>query len=115
MIAVSPDSPYRLRKMQKKFDFPLLSDYHLETAMSFGIVYRLDEKQARKYKKKYGADLRKMKGETGYNLPVPGVFVVDTTGKIEFTYVNPDRSMQLSMGLLFEAAKMLKAHRSPEH
>jgi peroxiredoxin len=109
VLAISPDSPYKLRKYQKKYDFKLLSDYHLETAMSFGIVYRVDKTIAKKVKIKYGAELRQVKGEDTYNLPVPGVFVVDTEGKIQFQYVNPNYEAMLSMGLLLEAAKMLTA------
>jgi peroxiredoxin len=85
----------------------LLSDYHLEAARAFGLAYRLSKDSAMKIKKKYGADLRHIKGEEHYNLPVPGVFIVDTRGKIHFQYVNPNIEAQLSSGLLIEAAKMV--------
>ena len=109
IIAISPDSPHKLKKSttQKHLKYLLLSDYHLEAARSFGLAYRLSVKDARKIQKKYGTELRHVKGEKMYNLPVPGVFIVDTKGRIHFQYVNPDFESQLSPGLLLEAAKMV--------
>ncbi|MFT5451000.1 MAG: peroxiredoxin [Enterobacterales bacterium] len=109
ILAISPDSPHKLQKSTKKkhLNYMLLSDYHLEAARSFGLAYSLSKEGAMKIKKKYGADLRHIKGEELYNLPVPGVFIVDTQGKIHFQYVNPDIETQLSSGLLIEAAKMV--------
>lgn len=109
IIAISPDSPHRLLKSRKKqrLNYMLLSDYHLEASQAFGLAYRLSNKDAKEYKKKYGAELRHVEGEEQYNLPVPGVFIVGTGGKIHFQYVNPDLTTQLSTGLLLEAAKMV--------
>lgn len=109
VLAISPDSPHKLQSSAKKkhLNYMLLSDYHLEAARSFGLAYRLSKEGAMKIKKKYGADLRHIKGEDHYNLPVPGVFIVDTQGKIHFQYVNPNIEAQLSSGLLIEAAKMV--------
>ena len=109
IIAISPDSPHKLIKSRKKrrLNYLLLSDYHLEASRAFGLAYRLTNKEAKRYKKKYGAELRHVKGEEQYNLPVPGIFIVDTTGQIHFQYVNPDLETQLSSGMLLEAAKMV--------
>jgi len=109
ILAISPDSPHKLLKSVKKknLNYMLLSDYHLEAARLFGLAYRLSKLDGMKIKRKYGADLRHIKGEKLYNLPVPGVFIVDTQGKIHFQYVNPNIEAQLSSGLLIEAAKMV--------
>jgi len=119
IVAISPDSPHKLLKSRKKkhLNYLLLSDYHLEAARSFGLAYRLSPKEAKIFKKKYGAEFRQVKGEKKYNLPVPGVFMLDTSGKIHFQYVNPDFKSQLSPGLLLEAAKMVASHtkKKPSH
>jgi len=109
IVAISPDSPYKLQKSRKKkhLNYLLLSDYHLEASRAFGLAYRLNPEQAKKYKKKYGAEFRHIKGEKMYNLPVPGAFIIDTDGRIHFQYVNPDFSAQLSSAVLLEAAKMV--------
>ena len=109
VLAISPDSPHKLQRSakNKQLNYVLLSDYHLEAARAFGLAYRLSKDSAMKIKKKYGADLRHIKGEDHYNLPVPGVFIADTQGKIHFQYVNPNIEAQLSSGLLIEAAKMV--------
>jgi len=109
IIAISPDSPYKLIKSRKKkhLNYLLLSDYHLEAARLFGLAYRVSALDAKKFKKKYGAELRHLKGVESYNLPVPGTFIVDTKGKIHFQYVNPDLKTQLSNTMILEAAKMV--------
>ncbi len=109
LIGISPDSPRRLIKTRKKqkLNFMLLSDYHLDAARGFGIAYRLTKKEERLARKKYGADLRYIKGEEGYNLPVPGFFIVDTQGIIHFQYVNPNLKQQMTTDFLLSAAQMV--------
>lgn len=41
-------------------------------------------------------------------LPVPSIFVTDTSGKIAFEYINPDYKTRLSPGLLLAVLKELK-------
>ena len=40
-------------------------------------------------------------------LPVPSIFVVDTSGKILFEYINPDYKTRLSSSLLLAVLKNL--------
>jgi peroxiredoxin len=43
----------------------------------------------------------------GY-LPVPSVFIVDTSGKIAFEYINPDYKTRISADLLLAVLEQLK-------
>jgi peroxiredoxin len=47
-------------------------------------------------------------GQNNGLLPVPSLFVVDTSGKILFEYINPDYKMRISPGLLLAVLKELK-------
>ena len=51
------------------------------------------------------------KNSAGFNesyLPVPSVFVVDTSGIIEFEYINPNYKTRLGADFLLAVLKVLK-------
>ncbi|PWK47843.1 peroxiredoxin-like family protein [Pleionea mediterranea] len=118
LVAISPELPDNLKKMQSERDlsYTLLSDFRIEVARAFGLAFRMKDKTADMYKEKLNADLQKFKGEQKYNLPVPGVFVVDTDGVIQFSYVNPNYAVRLHPELLLKAAEVaLKGENVRKH
>lgn len=103
IVAVSPDSPENLQVTEdkNKLEYSLYSDGDGKFIQSLGIAFKAPEK--------YAGMLNKSSG--GLNdgfLPVPSVFVVDTSGKIMFEYINPDYKTRLSAGLLLAVLKELK-------
>jgi peroxiredoxin len=103
IVAISPDSPENLQitDNKDKLDYSLYSDGDGKFIQSLGIAFKAPEK--------YAGMLNKSSG--GLNegfLPVPSVFVVDTSGKIQFEYINPDYRTRLSAGLLLAVLKELK-------
>jgi peroxiredoxin len=104
LIAVSPDQASELFKSVKKneLDYLLLSDAKAELINAFGIGFTLDAMTREKYAG-YGIDLEKASGQKHYVLPVPSVFVLDGSGKIQFQYVNPDYSVRLSSKVIIAA------------
>ncbi len=73
----------------------------------FGIAWRTPEEMREQYKG-YGIDLAKASGEEHGLLPVPAIFLVDTDGRVLFSYVNPDYKVRLEPAILLAAAQSLK-------
>ncbi len=105
IVAVSPDSPENLKgsadKNQLKYD--LYSDGDGKLTKAMGIAFQAPERSTEMLKKWSGG------ANEGF-LPVPSVFVVDTSGIIKFEYINPDYKTRLSSDLLLAVLKALKNH-----
>jgi peroxiredoxin len=54
----------------------------------------------------YGIDLDATTGEGLHELPVPSVFIIDTTGIIRYVYSNPDYTVRLGADALWAAARL---------
>ena len=109
IIGISPDSPAELAKTigKNKLDYTLLSDSKATAIDAMGLGYVVDAETLGKLKG-YGIDLEKSSGETHHILPVPAVYLVDKTGQINFSYVNPNYKVRLDQGVLLAAAKAYK-------
>ncbi len=87
IIAVSADAPTDARDTaeQRGLTFTLLSDQKMVGSRALGLAWQ----------------------DTSNNrvLPVPGVFVLDQKGKIQFEYINPDYRVRLDVEVLSSAAK----------
>jgi peroxiredoxin len=81
----------------------LLSDNQLEAARAFHIAYHLDDAMIAK-QREYGVDLEATTGTKLHELPVPSVFIIDTSGIIRFVYSNPDYTVRLGADALRAAA-----------
>jgi peroxiredoxin len=114
IVFLSTDRPEILYSSLKAADihYTLLSDSHLEAAKAFHVAYHLDDATIAK-QKQYGVDLEKTTGTTLHELPVPSVFIIDTTGTIRYVYSNPDYKVRLASDALLTAAQPY-APRSPK-
>ena len=112
LIAISPDEPAHLKKTldDQALDYTLLSDSGAEAIRGFGIGYQVDA-DTREKLAGYGIDLQARSGESHHVLPVPGVFVVDGAGTVQFAYVHPDYSVRLPQDVVLAAAKAVKEQR----
>lgn len=110
IIAISPDSPQRLQqqKTSNEFNAMLLSDQNLEATRAFGVGYFLDDETAGMYRNKLGAVLTTMQGTDKVVLPVPAAYIVDSTGLVQFQYVNPNYRVRVPPLLLYYAAKLTR-------
>ena len=59
----------------------------MKLAVALGVAYQVDKATVKKYKE-YGIDLEEASGQKHHLLPVPGVFLLDKFGKIQFQYFN---------------------------
>lgn len=102
IFAISPDSPEILKQSGEKqnLQYSLYSDADGKLIKALGIAFRAPER--------YSGKLDKSSG--GFNegfLPVPSLFVADTSGKILFEYVNPDYKTRIGSELLIAVLKEL--------
>jgi peroxiredoxin len=106
IVFLSTDRPDLLYSSLKATDihYTLLSDNHLEAAKSFHVAYHVDEATFAKMRE-YGVDLEASTGTKQHELPVPSVFIIDTSGTIRFVYSNPDYKIRLGADELWTAAQ----------
>jgi peroxiredoxin len=103
IVAISPDSPENLQATDEKdkLDYSLYSDVDGKFIQSLGIAFKAPDRYSGMLNEKSG-------GLNSGFLPVPSVFVLDTSGKILFEYINPDYKVRLSAGLLMAVLNELK-------
>jgi peroxiredoxin len=108
ILAISPETPAQLQqqKLQTKFSVTLLADPDLEAISGFGIGFYVPDAQRSTYKSKWDINLTSDKTSGTAVLPAPAVFILDTKGKVLFSYVNPDIKTRISPELLYQAAKL---------
>ena len=108
IVFLSTDRPQLLYSSLKATDihYTLLSDSHLKAAKAFHIAYHLDGATLAK-QREYGVDLERTTGTKRHELPVPSVFIIDTSGTIRFVYSNPDYTVRLGADALWAAAAPL--------
>jgi peroxiredoxin len=106
IVFFSTDRPEILYSSLKATDvhYTILSDSRLEAAKAFHVAYHLDNATI-EMQKKYGVNLEMTTGTTLHELPVPSVFIIDTTGTIRFVFSNPDYKIRLGADALLVAAK----------
>jgi len=109
IVAISPDRPERVREILDKSDveYTLLSDDALAAARALGVAFRVDDAGYARLKG-FGIDLEERSGQAHHLLPVPAVLILDKTGRIRFSYVNPDYKVRVAPEVLLEAAKAAK-------
>jgi len=103
LVAVSPDAPEKLKTTDDKHQlhYSLYSDTRGDFLKALGLAFKAPAK--------YSKMLRDRSNEKNQGfLPVPAVFVVDTSGTILFEYINPDYSTRISANLLLAVLKQLK-------
>jgi len=109
MLFISADSPQTLSAgvdgNEEAAKYTLLSDNDLDASMAYGVAFRVDDETLTRYRE-YGLDLEKASGRQHHSLPVPSVFIVNTSGNIAFHYVNIDYRQRIPPELLLTAARV---------
>lgn len=96
LVAISPQVPEHSRALaeREQLTFPVLSDVGNVVARRFGLVCTLDE-AVRPAHRRLGADLPAINGDTSWELPIPGTFIIDQTGTVLLAAVDPDFTHRL--------------------
>lgn len=69
--------------------FPIVQDTGLAIARSFGLVFTLPDDLKALYQS-FGIDLPKNTGHAAWELPMPARYVIDRTGLVRSSEVDPD-------------------------
>jgi peroxiredoxin len=98
VVAITPELPtYVLKTINKtKASFSIISDKDQSIMKSYGVAFSLDE-QALLRLQRIGVDLKETNGNNSNMLPVPGVFVINQKGIIEYVYFDPNYRNRLSV------------------
>lgn len=108
IIAVSPDLPQVSKKTKKKhsLDVLVLSDPNNRAAKLIGLSFKVDEATGAIYRN-FGIDLSKNQGNDENTLPMPGTYVIDKKGIIQFSFVDPDYTKRAEPSKVLEVVKSL--------
>ena len=104
LIAISPQTPdHSLSDVEKKqLGFPVLSDVGNRVARAYGLVYKLSD-ALQQVQIGFGSPLPTFNGDESWELPMPGTFVVDRTGRIVLAHVDPNFMVRLEPAAIVEA------------
>lgn len=107
VVAISPDKPPYVAEAEKKLelDFILASDAEMLAARAFGVAFDATRELFTQYKNQYDLDLWDRSGQEHTLLPVPAVFVIGKSGRVDFPYAHPDYRLRLHADVLMAAAK----------
>lgn len=108
LVAVSPQLPDGSLSMTEKNEltFPVLSDIGNVVARHYGLVFAVDAETREKYLG-MNIDLERSNGAGGWELPMPGTFVIDRSGVIRLAFVTPDYTQRLEPADIVAALKAL--------
>jgi peroxiredoxin len=98
ILAITPELPDYVQKTiaKTKASFNIISDKDQSIMKSYGVAFTLDE-QALVRLERIGVNLKEINGNNSNMLPVPGVFVVNQQGIIEYVYFDPNYRNRLSV------------------
>lgn len=89
LVAISPNTPDTSLDLvnASELTFPVLSDAENAVAKQFNLVYEMESGLVESYKAD-GRNIDDMNGSELWELPVPATYVVDTSGIIQYAFVD---------------------------
>lgn len=98
IIAITPELTVYVQKTisKTKATFSIISDKDQSIMKAYGVAFTLDE-QALTRLQRVGVDLKEINGSNSNMLPIPGVFVINQQGVIEFIFMDPNYRNRLSV------------------
>jgi len=109
IIAISPETPEKLQsqKLETEFAAQLISDASLNAIRAFGVGFYVPDDTRNLYKDRMQVELSADSSNRAV-LPAPAIFITDTQGLVQFSYVNPNFRVRPSKELVLSAAKLVK-------
>ncbi len=91
VVAISPEATDNTLSTSEKNDlkFPVLSDQGNQVANKFGLVFELPSELHELYLK-FGINIPKSNGDDSWEIPMPGTYVIDKDGTVQYAYANAD-------------------------
>ncbi|GHO55185.1 peroxiredoxin-like family protein [Ktedonobacter robiniae] len=113
LVAISPQTPDQSLSLAEKnaLTFEVLSDVGNQVAREYGLVFRIDEAVRVAYQQ-IGADLPAYNGDASWELPIPGTFLIDQSGKVSLAFVDPNFIHRLDPAIIIAQLKQRKGELS---
>lgn len=112
VVAVSMEKPEKAKAVREKLKtgYALLIDEDGEAARAFGVAFAVDDETKAKLRK-YNIDLGASNASGRWELPVPGTFLIDTTGKVRHAFANEDYTKRADPDEFLAQAKRVMAEK----
>ena len=109
LIAVSPElhEQNQAAAGELNLPFPLLFDEGNGIAHEYGLVMPVD-KTVRPLYLQWGFDLPTFNGDDSWELPLPGTFIIDTSGTVRAAYVNKDYTQRMEPNDIIRALETIQ-------
>ncbi len=109
LVAISPQTPdYALSDVEKKqLTFPVLTDAHNHVARTYGLVFQLSD-ALKTLQTGFGNPIPKFNGDDSWELPMPGTFVLDRTGIVRLSHVDPNFMLRLEPAAILDALRAVR-------
>jgi len=112
LMAVSPQSPDKSQAtLLKNFlQYEVLSDLGNAVARQYGLVYQVPEWVRSTYLS-FGTNLPAFNGDSSWELPIPGTFVIGAGRRILLAYADSDPRNRLEPAAILEALQVVAEHK----
>ena len=109
LVAITPATPDDVLTTTQKHElaFPVLTDAGNKYGRQLRIVFHIPD-TLRKVYQDFGIDLKKNQGNDAWDLPLPGTFVVDRSGKVAWEFVDVDYKKRAEPAAILAALDKLK-------
>ncbi|WP_282080398.1 peroxiredoxin-like family protein [Aquimarina algiphila] len=117
IIGISIERPTITSQTSEKntLSFPMLCDENAQFMKSLGIVFTLNDDLKREYAN-FGIDLKQIHNNLNYELPVPGVYIINRNLEIIFRNLNENYMTRLEpkdiLTFLEEKSEIMKIQES---
>jgi peroxiredoxin len=95
IVVLTPELERYTRALHKKLNLPfdILTDLHLKVAEQFGLVFTFPD-YLRDLYRSWGNTLDRFHDESGYRLPIPARYIIDSNRLIRSADVNADYTIR---------------------
>jgi len=109
LIAVTPQTPDKsLGQIEKDgYPFEILSDLDDRVIKSYNLYWEVSAELDAAYKHSFGLDVAEYNGQGRRGLPVPGTFVIDSTGIVRAAYADTDYKKRMEPSDIIAALQQL--------
>lgn len=107
LVALTPELPDKSLSTKEKhqFDFEVLSDLDNKIAKEYGIVFKLNDQVSTIYNQNF--NLNEYNGNENNELPLAATYIINTDGKIVYSFLDADYRNRAEPSELIEVLKNL--------
>ena len=109
LITITPQTPDKSIEQfkQKGYPFEVLSDLDNKVMKDYRLYFELPDDLVAVYKK-HGLDIEAFNGKDRNVLPVPGSFVIDTSGVVRAMHADTDYKQRMEPSAIIDALKQIQ-------